>query len=113
MGNQETSKIVSIGNVILKTNTDCEIVLKDVRHVPDMCLNLISTGKLDDAGYMNIFGGGKRKLTRNNMIVTIGNKKSSLYVTQGKLCKGEANVACGNSFLKLRHKRLGHISEQR
>ncbi|KAL4335295.1 hypothetical protein GQ457_07G015400 [Hibiscus cannabinus] len=112
MGNQETSKIVGIGNVILKTNTDCEIVLNDVRHVPDMRLNLISAGKLDDAGYMNLFGGGKWKLTRNSMIVARGNKQGSLYVTQGKICKGEANVACGNSCLELWHRRLGHISEK-
>ncbi|KAK8547509.1 hypothetical protein V6N12_031646 [Hibiscus sabdariffa] len=113
MGNQETSKIVGIGNVILKkTNTYCEIVLKDVRHVPNMHLNLISVGKLDDVGYMNLFGGGKWKLTRNNMIVARGNKQGSLYVTQGKLCKGEANVACGNSCLELWHKSLRHISEK-
>ncbi|KAK9000129.1 hypothetical protein V6N11_082261 [Hibiscus sabdariffa] len=112
MGNHETSKIMSIGNVILKTNTHCEIVLKDIRHVPDMCLNLISTSKLDDIGYMNLFGGGKWKLTRNNMIIARGNKQGSLYVTQGKLCKREANVACGNSCLELWHKRLGHISEK-
>ncbi|KAK8988202.1 hypothetical protein V6N11_065798 [Hibiscus sabdariffa] len=78
MGNQETSKIVGIGNVILKTNTNCEIVLNDVRHVPDMRLNLISARKLDDAGYMNLFGGGKWKLTRNSMIVARGNKQGSL-----------------------------------
>ncbi|KAK8617184.1 hypothetical protein V6N13_117150 [Hibiscus sabdariffa] len=78
MGNHETSKIMSIGNVILKTNTHCEIVLKDIRHVPDMCLNLISTSKLDDIGYMNLFGGGKWKLTRNNMIIARGNKQGSL-----------------------------------
>ncbi|KAL4325786.1 hypothetical protein GQ457_11G029520 [Hibiscus cannabinus] len=112
MGNQETSMIVGIGNVILKTNKDCEIVLNDVRHVPDMSLDPISAGKLDDVGYVNLFGGGKWKLTRNNMIVARGNKQGSLYVTQGKICKGEANVACGNSCLELWHKRLGHISEK-
>ncbi|KAL4379562.1 hypothetical protein GQ457_02G035640 [Hibiscus cannabinus] len=112
MGNQETSKIVGIGNVFLKTNTDCKIVMNDVRHVPDLRLNLISAGKLDDASYMNLFSGGKWKLTRNNMIVAKGNKQGSLYVTQGKICKGEANVTCGNSCLELWHKRLGHISEK-
>ncbi|KAL4281928.1 hypothetical protein GQ457_03G023330 [Hibiscus cannabinus] len=112
MGNQETSKIVGIGNVILKTNTDCEIVLNYVRYVPDIRLNLISAGKLDDAGYMNLFGGGKWKLTRNRMIVARGNKQGSLYVTRGKICKGEANVACANSCLELWHKSLGHISEK-
>ncbi|KAK8557617.1 hypothetical protein V6N12_009846 [Hibiscus sabdariffa] len=112
MGNQETSKIMGIGNVILETNTDCKILLKDVRHVPDMHLNRISAGKLDDAGYMNLFGGGKWKLTINNMIIARGNKQGCLYVTQGKLSKGETNVACGNSCLELWHKRLGHISEK-
>ncbi|KAK8601219.1 hypothetical protein V6N12_051060 [Hibiscus sabdariffa] len=77
-----------------------------------MRLNLISAGKLDNAGYMNLFDGGKWKLTRNNMIVTRGNKQGSLYATQGKLCKREANVACGSSCLELWHKRLGHISEK-
>ncbi|KAK9000155.1 hypothetical protein V6N11_080661 [Hibiscus sabdariffa] len=69
-------------------------------------------GKLDDAGYMNLFGGGKWKLTRNSMIVARGNKQGSLYVTQGKICKEEANVACDNSCLELWRKRLGHISEK-
>ncbi|KAL4323581.1 hypothetical protein GQ457_11G003910 [Hibiscus cannabinus] len=46
------------------------------------------------------------------MIVAKGNKQGSLYVTQGKICKGEANVACGNACLELWHRRLGHISEK-
>ncbi|KAK9008952.1 hypothetical protein V6N11_080428 [Hibiscus sabdariffa] len=45
------------------------------------------------------------------MIVARRNKQDSLYVTQGKLCTGETNVAYGNSCLELWHKRLGHISE--
>ncbi|KAK4421519.1 Retrovirus-related Pol polyprotein from transposon TNT 1-94 [Sesamum alatum] len=57
--NHISRKILEIGNVILVTNTGCELVLKDVRHVPDMRLNLISVGKLDDAGYVNNFGAGK------------------------------------------------------
>ena len=33
--------------------THHELVLKDVRHVSDIYLNLISTGKFDDDGYTN------------------------------------------------------------
>jgi len=40
----------------LKTGLECTLVLKDVRHVPDIRLNLISTGKLDDEGHINHFG---------------------------------------------------------
>ena len=42
MGNQVSSKIVGIGDVTLITNTGFKPMLKDVRHVPDMRLNLIS-----------------------------------------------------------------------
>jgi len=49
MGNQVLSKIISIGDITLITNTRCKLMLKDVRHVPDLRLNLISAGKLDDA----------------------------------------------------------------
>ncbi|KAK8590032.1 hypothetical protein V6N12_024416 [Hibiscus sabdariffa] len=92
-------------------------VAADSRYKEWQCVGVQETmghdaGKLDDAGYMNIFGRGNWKLTRNNMIVARGNKQGSLYVTQGKLCKGEANVACGNSCLELWHKRLGHISKK-
>ncbi|KAK9045626.1 hypothetical protein V6N11_051535 [Hibiscus sabdariffa] len=100
------------GRQYLDAYYDEMVVDNDGEGIKDMRLNLISTGKLDDAGYMNLFGGGKWKLTRNNMIVARGNKQGSLYVTQGKICKGEDNVACGNSCLELWHRRLGHISEK-
>ena len=58
MGNQVSSKIVGIGNITLITNTGCKLMLKDVRHVLDICLNLISTGKLDDVDLVNHFAGG-------------------------------------------------------
>ncbi|KAL0401275.1 UNVERIFIED_CONTAM: Retrovirus-related Pol polyprotein from transposon TNT 1-94 [Sesamum latifolium] len=88
MGNQISSKIMGMGNVILATIMGCEFMLKDVRHIPNMRLNLISVGKLDDAGYVNSFGAGKWKLTRSSIIVIRGRKEGSFYVTsqavQGK-----------------------------
>ncbi|KAE8667529.1 hypothetical protein F3Y22_tig00112402pilonHSYRG00274 [Hibiscus syriacus] len=41
-------KIVGIRDIILTTSIRCKLILKDVRHVPAMRLNLISAGKLDD-----------------------------------------------------------------
>jgi len=38
-----------------------QVHLKDVRHVPDMHLNLISTKNLNDDGLVNHFGGGMQK----------------------------------------------------
>ena len=57
------TKVVGIWNVILVSNTGCEFILRNVRHVPDIRLNIISTSKLDDEGYASYFGEGKWKLT--------------------------------------------------
>ena len=45
------------------------LLLKDVRHVPNLRLNLVSTSKLDNAGYNVNFDGGKLKLSRGSLIV--------------------------------------------
>ncbi|KAG5549867.1 hypothetical protein RHGRI_014986 [Rhododendron griersonianum] len=58
---------------------------EDVRHVPDIRLNLISTGKLDDEGYNNHFGNGKWKLTKGSLVVAKGDKTCSLYTMKGKI----------------------------
>ena len=59
MGNHVTSKIVGIGEVTLMTENGSKLVLKEVRHVPEMHLNLISTGKLGEARMINHFGVGR------------------------------------------------------
>ena len=59
MGNSGVSKIVGIGDVFLETSIGNKLVLKDVRHILDIHLNLISTGKLDDEGFTNSFGESK------------------------------------------------------
>jgi hypothetical protein len=84
MGNHVTSKIVGIGEVTLVTEYGYKLVLKEVRHVPDMRLNLISTGKLDDAGMINQFGVGRWKLSKGSMIIARGKKGRLLVYYAGK-----------------------------
>lgn len=59
MGNEISCKIVGMRDIYLDTDTECQLILKNARHVLDIRLNLISTGKLDDEGYHNLQGGGK------------------------------------------------------
>ena len=59
MGNENFLKISSIGDVCLETENGTQLVLKDVRHIPDMRLNLISTSRLDGEGFCNAFFDGK------------------------------------------------------
>jgi hypothetical protein len=59
MGNIRYVKIVGISDVYIKTNVGCTLMLKNVRHVSDLCFNLISTPVIDLAGYYNHLGNGR------------------------------------------------------
>jgi Integrase core domain/GAG-pre-integrase domain len=93
----------------VETSLRCKFTLKNVRHVPDMRLHLISVGALDDDGYQSHFFGEKWKLLKGLLVVARGIKFGSLYVTQVKMC-GEVNVSECNS-IDLWHLQLGHMSE--
>ena len=41
MGNTANSNIVGIGDICINTNVGYQLMLRDVRHVPDLCLNLM------------------------------------------------------------------------
>ena len=47
MGNYNYSKIVGIGDVCIETNVGSTMMLKDVRHVPDLRMNVFSTLAMD------------------------------------------------------------------
>ena len=92
MGNNGVSKIVGIGDICFETNIGNKLVLKDVRHVPDIRLNLISTGKLDDEEFSNSLGESKWKLTKGSLVMARRKKYNTLYVMEVKLHKGEINA---------------------
>ena len=50
LGDDEPCKIVGKGKVGIKLNNGNDWLLKDVRHIPAMKRNMISTGKLGDSG---------------------------------------------------------------
>ena len=111
MGNTTSSNIVGIGDVCIHTNVGYQLKLQDVRHVPYLCLNLMSGIALDKEGFHNYFGNGRWKLTKGTMVVTRGEVCCTLYTTQGKICKNGWNVAVDSSP-SLWHRRLGHMSEK-
>ena len=69
MGDNGECKIVGIGSVCLTTLTGCRLILREVRHVPYIRLNLISTRRMDDEGYNGSFRNGKWKFCRGNLIL--------------------------------------------
>nr|GEZ27716.1 hypothetical protein [Tanacetum cinerariifolium] len=77
MGNGLTSKIVGIGDVCMETGVNMRLVLKGVKHIPDLRLNLISIGKPDNDGLCNTFNNGKWRLSRGDMVMARGHKKTN------------------------------------
>ena len=104
MGNDNRSKIVGRGDVSLETNTGCRLTLKDVTHVPDMDLNLISIGLLDEEGYTSVFRGGKWKLTQSSLVIAQGKKVSTPYVIEAKVNNACVNALGEDSSIELWHK---------
>ena len=64
MGNVGEVKVFGVGTVFLKTNTGSTLVLQNVKHAPDIPLNLISVGQLVDDGYHNDLCNGQWKFTK-------------------------------------------------
>ena len=69
MGNSSHSKIIGMGDICIETSIGCTLILKDVRHVPNLRLNLISVSALDRLCYGNYFVSGKWKLTKGSLVV--------------------------------------------
>lgn len=112
MGNDGLAEVVGVGDVCLEVSNGTRLVLRDVRHVPDIRLNLISTGKLDDEGFCNTFDNGQWKLTKGSLVVARGKKESSLYLMHAKIFKGICNAVEDENVVELWHKRLSHMSEK-
>ena len=79
MGNYGIADIIGMDDIHLKTNLGCKLVLKDVRHVVDLRLNLISVGRLDDEEYESRFHKGQWKLSKGSLVIASGKKYHTLY----------------------------------
>ncbi|KAJ0013304.1 hypothetical protein Pint_20997 [Pistacia integerrima] len=55
MGNDGLAKVIGIGDMCLEIDNGSSLLLRGVKHIPDIRLNLISMGRLDDEGYCNTF----------------------------------------------------------
>jgi len=79
MGNDGVSKVIGVGDVCLQTNMRVQILLRGVKHAPNVRFNLIYVHLLDDCGYENHFGYSKWKLTKGNLVMAKGEKQYKLY----------------------------------
>ena len=82
----------------------CTLTLKDVRHILDLCLNLISLHMLDKDEYNHFISSGNWNLIKGSLVVARGSLCCSLYKTQVKVCGGQLNVVDDDICPDLWHK---------
>ena len=112
IGNDKFSKIIGKGDIILMMENGLRLVLKDVSHVANKGMNLISVSRLDDEGFCNTFKDGTWKLTRGALVIARGLKHSMLYVTHAKISNCVVNTVEKDDTIVSWHRRLGYVGEK-
>ena len=111
MGNDKPCNIVGKGKVKIKLWNGNHWLLKEVKHVPYLIKNLISTRQLGSEGCITTFIKKTWKVTKGAMVIEKGEKVGTLY-----LCNGNANfsisLASTREDTTLWNHRLGHISDK-
>jgi hypothetical protein len=116
MGNDMAYKIVRIGTIKVKMYDEIVRTLIEVRHVPELKKNLISTGALDTNGCKIVQENGVIKVIRGVLVVMKGSKVGNLYHLASETVTGEAAVSTSANSdatsTHLWHMHLGHMSER-
>lgn len=68
MDNNKTFKIVSHDDVHIVTYFSCKLVLKNMHHISDLKLNLMSTSVLENKGYVSQFSCELWKLVKGSLM---------------------------------------------
>lgn len=115
MGNNSQSETVGIGTIEFQRHDGKQVILTNVRHVPDMGKNLISLGSLEAKGFKYAAEDGTLTVRRGSEIVMTGTRSSgNIYILQGYtvISSTSATVTPTSDRTKLWHQRLGHMSEK-
>ena len=82
----------------IKTNVGFTLILKDVRHVLDLRMNVFSPFAMDRASYYNHLGNGRWKISKRLLVVARGHACCDMYKTHMKAYKKKFNA--NNFFLE-------------
>ena len=114
MGNNAMCRVIGISTVKLRLQDGTLLMIKQVRHVPDLKRNLISLGMFDQIGYNIRLEYGDLRVINGSKTVLKGNRKNGVYVLDGEIIAGELGFSGSTKTdnTRLWHLRLGHISEK-
>ena len=80
LGDDAPCKIVGMGKVKIKQHNGNQWLLKEVRHIPYLRKNLISTGYLEIEGCISIFTDKTWKVIKGSLVIAKGEKVDTLYL---------------------------------
>ena len=94
MGNNASCQVAGIRIVCIKMFDEVVPTLGDVKHVPDLKMNLKSLSTLDVKEYKYTSEGGVLKISKGALVVMKGHQKTAmLYVMLGSSFTGDATIA--------------------
>ena len=73
--------VVGLGDIRILLPNGSAWLLEKVRHIPNLRMNLIFVGQLDDEGHAILFVGGTWKVTKGAKVLARGKKTGTLYMT--------------------------------
>ena len=113
MGNNAMCRVIGIGTFKLRLQDGTLLMIKQVRHVPDLKRNIISLGMFDQMRYIIRLESGDLRVMNGSKTILKGNKKNGVYVLDGEVIAGELGFSRSIKIdnTRLWHLRLGHISE--
>ena len=111
LGNNSTAQVHGIGDIELKMTSGKTLILKEVRHVPEVRRNLVSGVCLVNQGYKVVLESNLVVITRNDVFigkwyVSDGLFKLNVVFEVNKVSPLVLNVESCDTW----HGRLGHIS---
>ena len=110
LGDDHSVKSQGQGSIKIDTHGGTITVLENVKYVPELRRNLISTGTLDKRGYKHEGGDGKVRYFKNQKTALRGELVNGLYILDGNTVLSETCVAEGSKGkTELWHSRLCHI----
>ncbi|KAK3023701.1 hypothetical protein RJ639_044002 [Escallonia herrerae] len=109
--NRYRCNIVGKEKVEIKLSNRGTLVLKDVRHIPELQKNLISISGLDCECYFVTFGEKQWKVIKGSMVVARGERVGTIYILSGTHNHSISLAFTENQRATLWHHRLGHLSE--
>ncbi|KAL0438177.1 UNVERIFIED_CONTAM: Retrovirus-related Pol polyprotein from transposon TNT 1-94 [Sesamum latifolium] len=109
MANEKLCGIKGLGDVCVTFDNGYKLTLKNVRHVPNLCHNLMSCSALEEEGLEGRWGKGIMKIMKGSLNVFKAKRKRNLYMCSVKYDCFTASVSIDDKA-SLWHRRLGHIS---